>query len=369
MELFNREIKIMKDGLTEDKEYDSLKSLKIYIYGAGSFGREFYGSLRQHGVSVCGFLDKKADDIKELYGCSVLTPEALEHKETITVLIAIVMDKDERTKLIHCLKKLGYTDIQEAQYYRSLAVMPDDNDGKGLETYFINRKEKIEKAYSLMADEKSQRIFRSNLAAYTEGDYSACFGLEDNMFLQYFPQDINFSKGYGLFVDCGGYIGDTAEALKMMKPGDSDRIVIFEPDRNNYKKMQSRVENTGLKAICIPCAVGDKTEELSFSTAYGSGTLADFGEARVLCVAIDDVLHGMRPTFIKMDIEGAEIKALNGARRIIESEAPDLAICVYHAVNHIWDIPLLLHEWNKKYKFYLRSYNAYTMETVVYATT
>lgn len=59
-------------------------------------------------------------------------------------------------------------------------------------------------------------------------------------------------------------------------------------------------------------------------------------------MAIDDILPNFEPTFIKMDIEGAEYEALIGAESIITRSKPNLAICVYHAVNHIWDIPILL---------------------------
>jgi hypothetical protein len=92
------------------------------------------------------------------------------------------------------------------------------------------------------------------------------------------------------------------------------------------------------------------------------------GGEKVLAVALDDVLTGFSPTFIKMDIEGAEISALRGGEKTIRRCLPDLAVCVYHRINHIWDIPLLLDDWRLGYKMYLRSYNPYTMETVLYAT-
>jgi hypothetical protein len=68
-----------------------------------------------------------------------------------------------------------------------------------------------------------------------------------------------------------------------------------------------------------------------------------------------------------MDIEGAELNALKGARRIIEEQTPKLAICVYHKPKDIWEIPQLILDICPRYKFYLRHYSFSPTETVLYA--
>jgi hypothetical protein len=75
----------------------------------------------------------------------------------------------------------------------------------------------------------------------------------------------------------------------------------------------------------------------------------------------------MTPTFIKMDIEGAEIEAIHGSADIIQSDKPDLAISIYHKIEHLWRIPMLLKSLNRNYKFYLRSHEHYNQETILYA--
>jgi hypothetical protein len=73
------------------------------------------------------------------------------------------------------------------------------------------------------------------------------------------------------------------------------------------------------------------------------------------------------PTFIKMDIEGSEIDALNGAAGIIRRDKPKLAVCVYHKPSDLWKIPLLVHNLQPKYQFYLRHYSNHLSDTVLYA--
>jgi hypothetical protein len=97
--------------------------------------------------------------------------------------------------------------------------------------------------------------------------------------------------------------------------------------------------------------------------------ISDKGDSFIQCIAMDHVIAGFKPTFISMDVEGAELEALKGAEMLIRENKPDLAICVYHASNHVWDIPLYLDGLRLGYKFYLRNYTSFIGETVLYATT
>ena len=72
-------------------------------------------------------------------------------------------------------------------------------------------------------------------------------------------------------------------------------------------------------------------------------------------------------TFIKMDIEGAELKALKGAKNIILRDKPKLAISIYHKPEDIVEIPLFIKELVPEYKLYIRHYSNDSIETVLYA--
>jgi hypothetical protein len=68
-----------------------------------------------------------------------------------------------------------------------------------------------------------------------------------------------------------------------------------------------------------------------------------------------------------MDIEGAELEALWGARRILEENSPVLAICAYHTSDHLWQIPLLIHAIQPDYRLFFRRYAEGAFEIVWYA--
>ena len=82
---------------------------------------------------------------------------------------------------------------------------------------------------------------------------------------------------------------------------------------------------------------------------------------------LDSLVDGGRPTFIKLDIEGSEVDALNGARRTIQQQAPVLAVCVYHRQDHLWRIPLLLSHLRDDYAFFLRPHNEEGWDLLCYA--
>ncbi len=92
--------------------------------------------------------------------------------------------------------------------------------------------------------------------------------------------------------------------------------------------------------------------------------ISDIGNTQINCVALDDIVKE-KTALIKMDIEGSEIDAVNGARRLIENGAP-LAISVYHRPSDIWMIPELILSINPCYKFYLRHYSKSIFDTVLY---
>lgn len=109
--------------------------------------------------------------------------------------------------------------------------------------------------------------------------------------------------------------------------------------------------------------VWSEEKAIAYSGGSGSNELRDGisimkandGEPYIAnTVKLDDMFRGKRVTFIKMDIEGAEIPALYGAQEIIGREHPKLVICVYHKTSDLWEIPLLTKKFRAEYRLRLR---------------
>ncbi len=177
------------------------------------------------------------------------------------------------------------------------------------------------------------------------------------------------------FADCGCYDGTSIIGFLNRCNNEYKDIFCFEPDRNNLRKIEGFFRSQGItKYTLINKGVWDKEERLEFA-ANGSANshirgIIDKNESRIdtiEVISLDECLGDKDISFIKMDIEGAEYKALCGAEGIIRRCRPKLAICVYHKPEDIWEILGKILQLRDDYTLYLRHYSFGDTETVVYA--
>lgn len=176
------------------------------------------------------------------------------------------------------------------------------------------------------------------------------------------------------FIDCGAFDGDTIWDFAGWSLGNYRKIFAFEADKNNYEKCKinvSKLQDVSLYNL----GVWDCEQTLSFhengnfssNIPENQQKSATDNTIKIKTCALDEILKGEEISFIKMDIEGAELKALQGAAKIISEQKPKLAICVYHKPEDMWEIPDLLLELNPNYFFKLRHYRPSPYDTVLYA--
>ena len=124
----------------------------------------------------------------------------------------------------------------------------------------------------------------------------------------------------------------------------------------------------------IPKALWDKSDEEIVYSLNGPATSLcndNQGSLRVLSLSIDDFVKGERlprVDFIKMDIEGSELKALQGAEQTLRAFSPTLAIAIYHNDDDLIAIPSYLDSLKLGYKFYLDHFTIYRGETILFAS-
>jgi hypothetical protein len=118
----------------------------------------------------------------------------------------------------------------------------------------------------------------------------------------------------------------------------------------------------------FPIAVSDRKETLRFAgDATASSTLDPAGDLEVQGERLDSLLGTTRPSFIKMDIEGAEPAALEGCASLLSDARPILAVSAYHLQEHLWELPLYLAERLHHYRFFLRPHDLEGWDLVLYA--
>jgi FkbM family methyltransferase len=167
-------------------------------------------------------------------------------------------------------------------------------------------------------------------------------------------------------VDGGCYNGLTALRFAKWCGNDDYHVYAWEPSPLNRMRAEKTFRENDISATLIPKGLWSEAAVLSFNEDRDASAITEAGASSVEVDGIDNLLHD-EVTFIKMDIEGSEYKALLGAKDTIAKYKPKLAICVYHKPEDIWQIPLLIHEINPDYTYWLRHYSYLQSETVLYA--
>lgn len=169
-----------------------------------------------------------------------------------------------------------------------------------------------------------------------------------------------------VFVDCGCYDADSSRQFIDWCSGRYEKIIAFEPDKILYSKIK---ENCSIPRFELyPFASGAARGEMAFfSTADGGSRIMESGSEKVAIETIDHVLGKEKATFIKLDVEGAELETLRGAEYTIKTFKPRLAVSIYHKPADIIEIPKFLMEIRDDYRFYIRHYTSCHWETILYA--
>ena len=220
-----------------------------------------------------------------------------------------------------------------------------------------------------MEDEKSKNTFLKVI----EGRLTADLDIAKQIYQkdQYWPSDvIKFDKDETI-IECGSSDGKTLRDMCDKLENNFHHIYCFEPDSQCQELLEGVIQQINSKN---PISVIDKgvykeTATLCFENEKvdsGLSKVSDAGNAKIQVVALDEVMKE-KVTYIKMDIEGGEYDALLGAAKIISSDKPKLAICVYHKDEDIINIPNLLKSLNPDYHFFMRHHNINMTETVLYA--
>jgi len=219
-------------------------------------------------------------------------------------------------------------------------------------------------AFDFFEENDSKQVILDRIRSYLIGS-----SMTSHQLPQYFEPELFILSDKEIFVDAGFFIGDTTEEFIKHVNGQFKHIYGFETDISNIGKASRFIENRNITIISK--GIWDKNDELHFSSNASAGQIVDAGNITVPVTSLDnfflDKPLSEYPTFIKMDIEGAEMKALIGAENVIRKSEPILAICVYHKPEDIYELTKLIHKYNQNYKFFLRHYTRLWFETVLYA--
>ncbi len=346
---------------------------RVVLFGAGNLGRKALRCLRSVGTEPLAFADNnQACWGSRIDGLSVLSPsEAAEKFGRSSLFVVTIWSLGHSFRQSQeQLSRLGcshVTSSSELRWKFAGELLPDFCQDLPHKVY--EQADEVRAAAALWADDYSRQEYLNHVKWRALGDLGALRPpvAEESYFL-----DSIYSIQQGeVFVDCGAYDGDTAKQV-LQRTGEIERFFAIEADPGNFrvlKEWTGTLEPEIARRIdACNVAVGASRSQLRFNATGAEGAcVAADGDFVVNCIPIDDLVGESKPTFIKMDIEGFELEALEGARGVIRRQKPILSICVYHRQNDLWRIPLFIHSLVKDYKLFLRPHDVDGWQLVCYA--
>ncbi len=342
----------------------------IAIFGCGNLGTHLAERLNSiYSIKDVSFIDtyKKTDTTRNLYNI-----KDIKDYIPTTTLIVITMYTvlDEMCLIQDKLNQLGYYNIISVSKLRFLPKVMQ----YGLISYDLSniKIDAICDVYNSLYDNKSKATYYNVFNYILSGEDLELMTTETR--LQYMPSDIYQVINNERIVDCGAFDGDTMRSFwKALSPYGFDSYIAVEPDFKNRERLSRSIEvdipqHAQNRVRIIPAAVSNQSGEILFNntgTSSSAKTSNTEGAISVPVVRLNDVIDSA-VTLIKMDIEGFELLALQGAEQIIKKYQPLMAVCGYHRFEDLWEIPLYLHKLLPDHEIVFRNYVG-LIEYVFYA--
>lgn len=336
----------------------------LLLFGAGNLGRRTLAGLRRVGIEPLAFADNSPALQGEVVDEKPVVAPAAAAQDFGTSAAFVVTAWSPGLKLAFAAIARQLRGLDVRRIVPSVPLFWQ-HAAEFLPYYCIDLPHKlyddgdaVREAYARLHDERSRGEFLlqlSYLLSMMDTVDLPRGGVEES----YFPRDLVELSAREVFVDCGAYDGDTIESFLTASSGRFRTIVAFEPDPHAVVRLHTLVRG-------LPSRVRDliRVEQKAVGAAAGSlrfegdGTptsrISETGALTVECVPLNVALRDLAPTFIKMDIEGAEEDALLGARETIRAHRPILAICVYHLQEDLYSIPNAIGRACEDYTLYLR---------------
>ena len=334
----------MLELIKEKNVWDILKSSSkpTVLYGMGLGAEKIMDTLLQYGVEISDiFASDEFVRGHSFRGFKVLKySEVCEKYEDFNVVLCFASRLDE---VIENIAKIN------AEHSVFAPDVPVAGGGLFSREFIAENEEKFDFVYNNLADEESKRVYLDILNFKVSGKLEYLlnsFAEKDEIY-----RDILKLSPFENIIDLGAYDGDTIREFLSFTGGQYSYITALEPDEKNFRKLLKNTEEL-FDITCLNMGAWDKKDTLIFAGKAGRNSKLSAEGKSVEVIDVDSL--ELAPTFIKMDIEGAELKALCGAEKTIKKHLPKLYVCAYHRNEDLFALPLKIRELSPDYKIYFR---------------
>ncbi len=335
------------NGSMKTDLWNYLKETKkpIVLYGMGNGADKIIKVLENRGIEIQGvFASDGFVRQKTFHGFNLLSYS--EAKIKFHDMIVLLCFGSSLPDVIDNIKRIS----REQELYAPDVPVCDgalfDID------YYNSNKKDLEIVCGRLEDNLSKHTFLNTVAYKLSGDLNYLFDCEaspDEPYNSFFTLTNDET-----FIDLGAYRGDTVrDFLKRVET--YNKIIAVEPDFKTYNKLLTELE--GVKNLTAVNACASSTVGERLFSADGSRGSKVSGEGKLInSVTVDSLVAKEGCTYIKMDIEGEELSAINGAEETIKKYKPKMLISCYHKSEDLLEIPKTVLSIRDDYKIYMRHF-------------
>jgi FkbM family methyltransferase len=340
---------------------DDILSQKIILYGAGSLGTMAIDLMNKKELSLPSYIVDKSKN-GSIGAVKVIKPDEISPGDKEEALFLICVSTLPYNDIEAFLKVLGCKHLMHF-YTWAYLIMPElFGDGWFKPSLSTDEKESIEKVCeSLSHDECSLAHYfqflwwRLRLKEVKYKNYPVLSGKK------YFKSPILPLLGeHETLLDGGVHLGQTIESFIEKINNKYEKIYAFEPDKTNLQTTKEKFQDR--RIVYSGNALYKKSTTLAFRDGLGSASKIDDNGLKVQAVMIDDL--NIKPTIIKLHIEGSELEVLEGAKKTIEKCHPILMVLADHCEDGLYKIPQFIYNL-PEYKLYFNLHD-YCGNTAVF---
>ena len=344
----------------------------VVLFGAGRLGQLCARALARAGVPLRAFCDGSSRlHGTTVEGAEVLAPAEAARRFPQALFVVAIWTGTARESMLERVAFLRGLGCAHVTSYAPLVWAHGAEEAPfhafDLPSRTLAAAAPLRALAAHLGDDASRRVFLAALRQRLRGIFDATAPAA----AQYFPADIVRLSEDEVFVDGGAFDGDTLVDFLGRVGELFAHYHAFEPDAANRARLMARVQGLPVgvrdKITIHPLALHAESATLSFTDQGGpTSHVGTGGNTSVRGERLDAILAVQRLSFLKLDVEGAERAALAGAKASITQHRPQVAACVYHEPNDLWEIPQRLAALLPNSRFYLRQHGFDGWETVVY---
>jgi len=339
----------------------------VILFGAAKLSDVFIKFFKKKYTKILALSDNNKNLIgKKIDNIKIISKN--EIKKLYGQNVQIVATSYFYEEILKDLKKIGFKRLFDPMYFSTL--FSKDFDvliWKNNIDLILRNKKAIYRVYDYLIDDESRKIFL-NILKFRLTQDKKLFKKIRTSNSEYFDKKIIKLSKNEAFVDGGAYDGDTIKLIIKESKNKFKKIFAFEPDELNFKKITNYIHTLHDSRISVfKLGLGDKNNTLNFTNEGNLQSKVVKSSGVKICIVPIDKYINEEFSYIKLDIEGFEKKALIGSKNTIKKYKPKLVICAYHNLNDLWELPILIKSAHPGYKIYFRHYTDFLMDTICYA--